>query len=117
MTASTQNLTFGAWSAGTNNSFSITTKGGSSQDTVVTSINLGTVEQTLQFSAPSAASASTITVTLTDHNSTTFSVAITSTFNSADSARTVACDFVSAANALFSAQGVSYKLMKLVQVR
>ena len=108
MTASTQNLTFGAWSAGTNNSFSITTKGGSSQDTVVTSINLGTVEQTLQFSAPSAASASTITVTLTDHNSTTFSVAITSTFNSADSARTVACDFVSAANALFSAQGVSY---------
>ena len=75
---------------------------------MVTSINLGTVEQTLQFSAPSAASASTITVTLTDHNSNTFSVAITSTFNSADSARTVACDFVSAANALFSAQGVSY---------
>ena len=34
MTASTQNLTFGAWSAGTNNSFSITTKGGSSQDVV-----------------------------------------------------------------------------------
>ena len=50
MTASTQNLTFGAWSAGTDNTFSITTKGGSSQDVVVTSINLGTVEQTLQFS-------------------------------------------------------------------
>ena len=66
------------------------------------------MEQTLQFGAPTTASASTITVTLTDHNSTTFSVAITSTFNSADSARTVACDFVSAANALFSAQGVSY---------
>ena len=108
MTASTQNLTFGAWSAGTNNSFSITTKGGSSQDVVVTSINLGTVEQTLQFTAPTAASADTITVSLTDHNSTTFSVAIASTFNSADSARTVACEFVSAANALFSAQGVSY---------
>ena len=58
--------------------------------------------------APTDASAETITVTLTDHNSTTFSVAIASTFNSADSARTVACDFVSAANALFSAQGVSY---------
>ena len=108
MTASTQNLTFGAWSAGTNNSFSITTKGGSSQDVVVTSINLGTVEQTLQFTAPTAASADTITVSLRDHNSTTFSVAIASTFNSADSARTVACEFVSAANALFSAQGVSY---------
>ena len=75
---------------------------------VVTSINLGTVEQTLQFTAPTAASADTITVSLTDHNSTTFSVAIASTFNSADSARTVACEFVSAANALFSAQGVSY---------
>ncbi|RZP22240.1 MAG: hypothetical protein EVA26_03705 [Burkholderiaceae bacterium] len=108
MTASTQNLTFGAWSAGTNNSFSITTKGGSSQDVVVTSINLGTVEQTLQFTAPTAASADTITVSLRDHNSETFSVAIASTFNSADSARTVACEFVSAANALFSAQGVSY---------
>ena len=45
---------------------------------------------------------------MTDHNTTTFSVAIVSTFNSADSARTVACEFVSAANALFSAQGVSY---------
>ena len=108
MTASTQNLTFGAWSAGTNNSFSITTKGGSSQDVVVTSINLGTVEQTLQFTAPTAASADTITVSLTDHNSTTFSVAIASTFNSADSARTVACEFVNNANALFAAQGVSY---------
>ena len=75
---------------------------------MVTSINLGTVEQTLQFTAPTAASADTITVSLTDHNSTTFSVAIASTFNSADSARTVACEFVSAANALFSAQGVSY---------
>ena len=62
----------------------------------------------MQFSAPTAASADTITVTLTDHNTTTFSVAIASTFNSADSARTVACEFVSAANALFSAQGVSY---------
>ena len=62
----------------------------------------------MQFSAPTAASADTITVSLTDHNTTTFSVAIASTFNSADSARTVACEFVSAANALFSAQGVSY---------
>ena len=68
MTASTQNLTFGAWSVGTNNSFSITTKGGSSQDVLVTTINLGTVEQTLQFTAPTAASADTITVSLTDHN-------------------------------------------------
>ena len=108
MTASTQNLTFGAYSAGTNNTFEITTKGGSSQDVLVTTINLGTVEQTLQFTAPTAASADTITVSLTDHNSVTFSVAIASTFNSADSARTVACEFVSAANALFSAQGVSY---------
>ena len=108
MTASTQNLTFGAYSAGTNNTFEITTKGGSSQDVLVTTINLGTVEQTLQFTAPTAASADTITVSLTDHNSTTFSVAITSTFHSSDSARTVACEFVSAANALFSAQGVSY---------
>ena len=108
MTASTQNLTFGAFSAGTNNTFEITTKGGSSQDVLVTTINLGTVEQTLQFTAPTAASSDTITVTLTDHNTTTFSVAIASTFNSADSARTVACEFVSAANALFSAQGVSY---------
>ena len=79
-----------------------------SQNALVTTINLGTVEQTLQFSAPTAASSDTITVTLTDHNTTTFSVAIASTFNSADSARTVACEFVSAANALFSAQGVSY---------
>ena len=62
----------------------------------------------MQFTAPTAASADTITVSLTDHNGTTFSVAIESTFNSADSARTVACEFVSAANALFSAQGVSY---------
>ena len=108
MTASTQNLTFGAFSAGTNNTFEITTTGGSSQNALVTTINLGTVEQTLQFSAPTAASAETITVSLTDHNTTTFSVAIVSTFNSADSARTVACEFVSAANALFSAQGVSY---------
>ena len=53
MTASTQNLTFGAFSAGTNNSFSITTKGGSRVKTwLVTTINLGTVEQTLQFTAP-----------------------------------------------------------------
>ena len=108
MTASVQNLTFGAYSAGTNNTFEITTKGGSSQDVLVTEINLGTVEQTLTFTAPVDASAEAITVSLTDHNSTTFSVAISSTFNSADSARAVACDFVSAANALFSAQGVSY---------
>ena len=74
----------------------------------MTTINLGTVEQTLQFGAPADASADTLTVTLTDHNSTTFTVEITSLFNSADSARTVACDFVSAANALFSARGVSY---------
>ena len=106
MTASTQNLTFGAWSAGTNNSFSITTKGGSSQDVVVTSVNLGTVEQTLQFGAPTTASADSITVSLTDHNSTTFSVAITSTFHSSDSARTVACEFVSAANLYFLARCV-----------
>ena len=82
----------------------------------MTTINLGTVEQTLQFTAPTAASSDTITVTLTDHNTTTFSVAITSTFNSADSARTVACEFVSAANALFSAKGLTMH-MKLVRER
>ena len=70
------------------------------------SINLGTVEQTLQFTAPTAASADTITVSLTDHNNNVFRGY--RRVHSADSARTVACEFVSAANALFAAQGVSY---------
>ena len=117
LTASTQNLTFGAYSAGTNNTFAITTKGGSSQNALVTTINLGTVEQTLQFTAPTAASSDTITVTLTDHNSTTFSVAIASTFNSADSARAVACEFVDAANALFPHRAYLIMHMKLVRER
>ena len=44
------------------------------QNSLVTTINLGTVEQTLQFSAPTAASTDTITVSLTDHNTTTLAV-------------------------------------------
>ena len=46
MTAATHNLTLGAFSAGaTNNTFTITTKGGSGADALVTTINLGTIEQ------------------------------------------------------------------------
>ncbi|MFL2656460.1 MAG: hypothetical protein ACJ0F0_02370 [Burkholderiaceae bacterium] len=107
MTASQQQLAFGAWSAGTSNNFSITTKGGSSNDTLVTSINLGTVEQTITLSAPTAASAEGVGFVLTDGNGTLFSVQVTG-LNSSDSAQSVACDFVSAANATFSAAGVSY---------
>ena len=109
MTAATHNLTLGAFSAGaTNNTFTITTKGGSGADALVTTINLGTIEQTLTFTAPSAAENESITVSLTDHNSTTFSVQISTLFNSSDSARSVACEFVSAANAAFSAASVNY---------
>ena len=93
MTAATHNLTLGAFSAGaTNNTFTITTKGGSGADALVTTINLGTIEQTLTFTAPSAAENESITVSLTDHNSTTFSVAISTLFNSSDSLQ-VACEF------------------------
>lgn len=107
MTASQQQLTFGAWSAGSSNNFSITTKGGSSKDTLVTEINLGTVEQTLTIGAPTDASAELAGFVLIDGNGATFSVQLTN-LNSADSAQSVACDFVSAANAAFSAAGVSY---------
>ncbi len=116
MTASQQLLTFGAWSAGAgateNNTFSITTKGGSSKDSLVTEINLGTVVQTLSFGGATAANSavaasSQIGVVLTDHNNVQYSVQVTG-LNSADGARSVACDFVSAANAVFSAAGVGY---------
>ncbi|OUT97693.1 MAG: hypothetical protein CBC01_05545 [Betaproteobacteria bacterium TMED41] len=107
MTAAQHQLTFGAWSAGSTNEFSITTKGGSSNDTLVTSINLGTVEQTITLGAPTDASAELAGFVLIDGNGATYSVQLTN-LNSADSAQSVACDFVSAANAAFSAAGVSY---------
>ncbi|MFL2656723.1 MAG: hypothetical protein ACJ0F0_03750 [Burkholderiaceae bacterium] len=102
MTAAQHQLTFGAWSAGSTNEFSITTKGGSSNDTLVTSINLGTVEQTITLGAPTDASAELAGFVLIDGNGATYSVQLTN-LNSADSAQSVACDFVSAANAAFSA--------------
>ncbi|OUV02948.1 MAG: hypothetical protein CBC42_05435 [Betaproteobacteria bacterium TMED82] len=120
MTASQQILTFGAWSAGPaatdNNTFSITTKGGSSTNALVTQINLGTVTQTLNFGGATnatsgIAASSQIGIVLTDHNNVQYSVQVTG-LNSADSARSVACDFVSAANATFSAAGVSYNAIE-----
>ena len=89
-------------------------KRGSSQDVVVTSINL--VRWSKHYSSAHLTKHSDyITVTLTDHNNNILSC--NNVFHSADSARTVACEFVSAANALFSAQGVSYNAFETVRVK